>query len=281
MPLPRTIHRPKPAYPIEWTPIAHPGFPPELDGLTVLHLTDLHVRRGRPEVPLLRTLAEALASYPVDLAVFTGDAMNYPGDEGSALRALGGLVGACRARLGVVGVFGNHDSAEFRRRADGIAGIRWLRDEILEIPGLPLRIVGSEDPDDLLGAMLGMGAGEVGRKMAARGEDGIFTIALAHYPTEIYPAAELGLPLVLAGHTHGGQIRLSPDIAPHTSTDLPGRLASGVLRLRNTLCCVPRGLGQAVVELRVNCSPHVPVYEIRRGGLEGGACEELRRVVRW
>ena len=74
--------------------------------------------------------------------------------------------------------------------------------------------------------------------------------------------------LLFAGHTHGGQFRLSPQIAPHTSCDLPMDLAGGILRARQTLCAVSRGLGNAVVELRVNCPPHVPLYTLRSGPLE-------------
>ena len=99
-------------------------------------------------------------------------------------------------------------------------------------------------------------------------------------------ASSLNLPLVLAGHTHAGQIRLSPRLAPHTSSDLPAHLATGVLRLRGTLCCVSRGMGEAIREhLRINCPRHVPLYTLRRGELpraEGGAgAEVVTQVMAW
>ncbi len=260
-----------PPFPFEYVEVFHPAIGPSLDGLTILHLTDLHVRQGHPTTPFRTALAQNLSQLPVDLAVFTGDAMNYPGDEDAAMEAMSAVVGACRASRGMVGVFGNHDSPSFRDRAAEIPGIRWLRDEVLDLPDIPLTLVGPEDPEDLLGTLVAAPAIAPGR----------FPIALVHYPTEIYPAAELGIPLVLAGHTHGGQLRLSPNFAPHTSTDLPGSLACGITRLRETLCCVPRGLGQAVVELRFNCPPQAPIYILRRGPLPFGACKTLTRLTAW
>lgn len=267
--------------PLEVVELNHPSLPAGLDGLTVLHLTDLHLRAGKPWSAWLDRLAGVLGGLEVDLAVFTGDAMNYPGDEDSAIEGTAKLLNACRTRLGIFGIFGNHDSPAFRDRAvREITSARWLRDEVVAVGGLPLRLVGPEDPEDLLHTLLdGVETG------ASRGSDGAFEIGLVHYPTEVYPAAEFGIPLVLAGHTHGGQIRVSADFAPHTSSDLPGGLASGVMRYRDTLVCVPRGLGEAVVEMRVNCTRQAPVYVLRRGPLLGGVspseAPRLHRVIRW
>ncbi len=290
MPIPTswgTLRRPIPPFPLEIAAIHHPELPPELDGFSILHLTDLHSRRGRPATPFVRELASSLAYCPVDLAVFTGDAMDHPGDESAALTALGSLLASCRARHGVLAVFGNHDSSTFRAAASQFPGIRWLRNQSLTIPGLPLRILGPEDPADLLATCLcspdptPAPTPHPTPHASPRPSPAPFTIALSHYPTDIYPAAEFGIHLLLAGHTHGGQLRLSPDLAPHTSTDLPGRLACGILRLRSTLCAVPRGLGQAVVELRFNCPPQAPTYILKRGPFSTPTCPNLRRLEAW
>jgi predicted MPP superfamily phosphohydrolase len=266
--------------PLECVEVMHPDLPEGLDGLTVLHLTDLHLRAGKPWSPWLETLANAVSSVKVDLAIFTGDAMNYPGDEDSAAEGTGRLLRACSARHGVFGIFGNHDSPLFRDRVvNEFETVRWLRDDVIELPGMPIRLIGPEDPEDLVHTLLKNGDGSRGAEL------GKFDIALVHYPTEIYPVAAFGIPLAFAGHTHGGQIRLSPEIAPHTSSDLPGWLACGVLRYRKTLCCVPRGLGEAVIEVRVNCRRQAPVYVLRKGPFAGPPVDEhsprLTRIVRW
>lgn len=263
--------RPTPPFPVEPFEIVHPAVPASLDGLTILHVTDLHVRKGRPRTPAIEQALSAVRLTPADLVVHTGDWMNYPGDESSALRTLELFAQAWRPRVGVYGTFGNHDSAEFRARALGVRGLGWLgaRDaSVVPVPGL--RLVGFDEPEDLLGGFLGRGVGA-----PAEPE---FTIALVHYPTEIYPAADFGIPLLLAGHTHGGQFRLSRRFAPHTSSDLPRDLASGVLRLRQTLCCVSRGVGNAIVEFRFNCPPQIPLYTLRRGPLPPIGRDEFNRL---
>ena len=113
-------------------------------------------------------------------------------------------------------------------------------------------------------------------------QDSRLLLCLAHMPTEVYGAADLGVPIMLAGHTHGGQFRVSPRLAPHTSSDLPPHLASGMIRLRGTLCCISRGIGDALVELRVNCPPQMPLYTLRRAPLPSTPDESVPvQVVAW
>lgn len=213
--------------------------------------------------------------------VLTGDFMDRPGDEKSALEALRLVVGACRARLGIAGVVGNHDSGALRERLGEVEGVRWLTRGSPVWDVLPeLRLIGSEEPEDLLASVLASpGAGVGGGAWSGAGAGvGGMTIGLIHYPSEIYTAADLGIPLVLAGHTHAGQFRVTPRLAPHTSSDLPADLATGVLRLRRTLCAVSRGLGQAVIEARLNCPAQAPLYVLKRGELAPIGAGEFNRL---
>lgn len=286
-PAPQTYRRPLPPVPIEPYEIRHPAVPESLDGLTILHIADLHARRRRIMSFGLRRAAKALAQTPVDLVVLTGDYMDRPGDEPAAMAALECLSKSWRPRYGAYGTFGNHDSWLLRREAGGLRGIRWLGDGrscAAPIPGAPLALLGFNEPEDVLGTLLGTEIAKAPKRQSAKEEpspgfssgdlalwrSGDFCIALAHYPSEIYPAADLGIPLVLAGHTHGGQWRLSPAMAPHTSTDLPPHLASGLLQFRGSLCAISRGLGYAAVEFRFNCPPQIPLYTLKRGALPGG-----------
>lgn len=276
-----SARRPTPPAPIESYSLGHPAVPDALRGFTVLHLSDLHIRRARPFPPTMRRLLDAIHQWPVDLVVLTGDYMSYPGDEPAALQALSTLAAAWQSRLGAYAVFGNHDSASFRRQATSIPGIRWLVNETIDVPGVPLRLMGCDDPADLVATVLHAAqTAPAGVRPAASPP---LTIAMLHYPTDVYPAREFGIPIVLSGHTHGGQIRLGKSIAPHTSTDLPGPMAAGVLRLDDTLVCISRGLGQAVVELRV-CSPaHAPVYTLTKRDLPplAGHAGVLHSLEQW
>lgn len=278
------FRRPVPPEPVEVFDIPHPALPPALEGLRVLHISDLHVRRHAPGSQRWQRLIDAIGRVEADLVALTGDYADEPGHEGAALAALRRLADAWNApRLGAYGIFGNHDTSELLRRAGEVRAVTWLggpgRAPRWAEPCAGLRIVGLDYPEDFIAAAL---------DEPARPPDSPrpFTIALAHYPTAVIPAAAAGLPLVLAGHTHAGQIRLSSRLAPHTSSDVPPHLAAGVLRLGETLCCVSRGLGDGVMEgLRFNCPRQAPLYVLRRGplpdaprGTDPGA---VSQVVAW
>lgn len=259
-----------PRFPIEPFELVHPSVPAELDGLTVLHLSDTHIRRTRPRPGHHLALAEALRGVAVDLILLTGDFMTHPGDEPAALAALAELRESWTTRLGAFAVGGNHDTAAFLRAARAIDGIRWLQNESVDIAtnGRCLRLVGTGFPEDLMAA-------------SARGAEADLSLTLVHYPTEIYTAARLGLPLLFCGHTHGGQIRPHASFAPHTSCDMPADLASGMLRLRDTVLCISRGLGTAVLPLRFNCEPQAPLYTLRHGSLPGDVRDRVLMMRRW
>jgi predicted MPP superfamily phosphohydrolase len=271
----RASTRRPPRFPIEPFELVHPAVPAEFDGLSVLHLSDAHIRRAHPRPQHHPALVEALRGLAVDVIVLTGDFMTHPGDEPAALAALTELRDHWTTRLGAFAVGGNHDTAAFLRAAQSIDGIRWLEHEHVDVAvdgaagSKALRIVGSGFPEDLLRAT----------DQPARPAD--LTLTLVHYPTEIYTAARLGLPLVFCGHTHGGQIRPHASFAPHTSCDMPHNLASGVLRLRDTLLCISRGLGTAVLPLRFNCEPQAPLYTLRRGPLPGDVPDRVVVLKRW
>lgn len=260
-----------PAYPepLEVFRIEHPDLPVGLEGLRILHLSDLHIRRLERTEAHARLLA-ALRHADCDLAFFTGDYHDGTGHEHAAAELLSEIIATCPARLGRFGVFGNHDTPLMRRLALGIPGITWLSNQFAEpifaVPGqppLPLRILGLSYPEDLFECALDLPQGETLLPVKGR-----FVLTLAHMPSVMAACAEVGLPLVFAGHTHAGQIRITRRSALHTSSDLPGHLASGVLRLRQTLCCISRGLGDGIWPgLRINCPRQLPLYVLTRGPL--------------
>lgn len=264
-----TIHGP-----FEEHPIPVVGLPPTLEGLRILHLSDLHVRRRSFESARWKALISGLRALRVDLVAITGDLMDAPGQEEAAAEALTRLMNAVRpatassdAGFEALGVFGNHDTPALRRLLQAgpngphPARVRWLENAsntaVVRIGTgrtARLRVLGLSYPEDPLRAALDSPADALPCDL---------TLMLAHYPTMIFPAADLGVPLVLAGHTHGGQIRVHRRLAPHTSCDLPPGLASGCLGLRGTTCCISRGIGEGFLEgLRINCPAQVPIYTL-------------------
>lgn len=275
---------PVPPAPIELIDLPHPALPEALDGLTILHISDLHARRDLTATDRWKAILHALAITPADLVVVTGDLMDEPGHEQAALATMHALASRWRPRFGAFAVLGNHDSPALAQRLHEIKGLTTLGVNApahfdLSIPHSPtpvtLRLLGLNAPEDPLGVLLSA--------PPIPADQPSFTLALAHHPTVLIAAADLHLPLVLAGHTHAGQIRLHPRLAPHTSSDLPPHLASGMLRLRSTLCCISRGIGDGVVEgLRINCPAQIPLYTLRSAPLPPTRDPEaVAQVVPW
>ncbi|MEP6917903.1 MAG: metallophosphoesterase, partial [Acidobacteriota bacterium] len=86
------------------------------------------------------------------------------------------------------------------------------------------------------------------------------TILLAHSPMRLFEAAALAVPLVLSGHTHGGQIVL-PGIGAFAAREFP--VIAGVGRRAGTSIFVSRGVGTVYVPIRLNCPPEVAVVSLR------------------
>jgi len=86
------------------------------------------------------------------------------------------------------------------------------------------------------------------------------TILLAHDPRRLTEAAALNVPLVLSGHTHGGQVVL-PVVGAVAAQKFP--VVAGIGRRENTTMFVSRGVGTIYVPVRINCPPEVAVLELR------------------
>jgi predicted MPP superfamily phosphohydrolase len=86
------------------------------------------------------------------------------------------------------------------------------------------------------------------------------SILLAHNPSRLKDAAELSLPLMLSGHTHGGQIVL-PGLGAIAARNFP--IAAGAGVRDKTTAFVSRGVGTVFVPIRVNCPPEVVVITLQ------------------
>lgn len=237
--------------------------PSALDGLRIGHVTDLHFGR---RVPLLRSLLSWAERQTVDLWAITGDLMEAP----SGLRAAQSLVAALTAPLGRWFVAGNNEHRLLRtlgepRRVFEPLGTRVLMNEglTLNYRGARLALAGVDDPtrfrDDLDTALMGL-----------RREP--FVLLLAHSPGIVFRSTPVPPNLVLAGHTHGGQICL-PRIGPLTGrTRQPGcgrRMAAGLFQRGDSLVYVSRGVGTSILPLRILCRPEVTTITLRSAA-EGG-----------
>jgi predicted MPP superfamily phosphohydrolase len=239
-----------------------PGLASALDGLRVVQISDLHIGNGLQGERLTRMVERTNALEP-DLIVITGDIFDFdPAFIEDGLRRLSGL----RARRGVYAILGNHDVyTGLERVVEGFArlapGIRLLRDEIVKLPlEETLYLAGIEDPGpDWSARRLELPALE--RLAAQRPADGP-TLLLVHRPEAFPQAARLGFPLVLAGHTHGGQLALPTPGGPWNLARIVTRFTRGRYQLGSSTLYVTRGVGVGGPALRVNCSREITTLEL-------------------
>jgi hypothetical protein len=225
------------------------------------------------------------------MVVFTGDYMNWPGDETMTLEVMRRFCEPLHPPMGMFGVYGNHDSPHLRRALDSLP-INWLNNDGHRFDDLPLEIWGadtafiSRDTDGVALAQR-ISCSHIGPPrpqlcdLGAAYDQHPVRVLLCHMPTFLPTAGDLQMDLMLSGHTHGGQCRLPGRRALINSTDLPLHLTSGVLRHLHTLCAISRGVGEVILPIRIMCKAHVPVYTLRQGARIGVHTHEIQNVVPW
>lgn len=228
--------------------------------LKVGHLSDLHFT-GQLKPEFYDFAIDRLMQLKPDLIAVTGDII----DKDSCLEWIEPILGRLSARLGCVFLFGNHERrlTRIESAAELLCGIGWhdlgARDLALDCPISGRMILcGNERP--WFERHIDGNHWERG-PLAETGSERSLRIALAHTPDQIPWARELDMDLLLAGHTHGGQVRipgLGPIIAP---SRYGSRFASGVFRLPPTVMHVSRGLA-GVQPLRWRCRPEISLLTI-------------------
>jgi hypothetical protein len=234
----------------------------DLRGLRVVQISDLHIGNGMDGERLARMLARVNALEP-DLLALTGDLFDFdPRFVEDGARLLADL----RARHGVYAVLGNHDTYTGTELvAEALArlapGVRLLRGEVARVPvERPLYVAGLDDPGREWNAReLELAA--LDALAAALPDDGP-VILLVHRPQLFPQAARLGFPLVLAGHTHGGQIALPTPGGRWNLARIVTSYHRGLYRLNGSTLYVNRGLGMAGPAIRVNCPREIATIEL-------------------
>jgi predicted MPP superfamily phosphohydrolase len=224
------------------------GLAPALDGLRIGLITDVHRSQWVSADDVGHAVKLMMETAP-DLIVLGGDYVTQ-GDRRfiePAAEALGPLT----ARYGVFGVLGNHDDDSEMPAALARHGVHMLKDARtrLTIRDEPLEIAGirfwTRRVSDI--------------RTVLRGAKGT-CILLAHDPRRLVEAQALRIPLVLSGHTHGGQVVL-PVVGAVAARKFP--VVAGLAQRGGTTMFVSRGVGTVYVPVRINCPPEVAVLTLR------------------
>lgn len=227
------------------------GLPPALTGVRIALLTDIHHSAlvGADDV---RAAVDLALSLKPDLIVLGGDYVTF--QDRSYVGPVAELLAPLRAPQGVFAILGNHDDdkympAELERRGFTVLKDRRtrveLRGETLELAGIRFWTRKTSEVEQVLKNPRGT------------------VLLLAHDPRRLTEAAELNVPAMLSGHTHGGQVVL-PGVGALAKARFP--ILQGLGRQANTSIFVSRGIGTVYVPVRINCPPEVALVTLRSAG---------------
>jgi len=224
-------------------------------GLRVVQLSDIHAGVYMTEREIGRYVDRIIALKP-DLFVVTGD---FISNSMAYLPGCAEQIARVPTKYGTFATLGNHDNWYGRMRAMRSVFHRYdvsllvNAHRILETEQGPFAVAGIDDlhtgHPDLTAALHGL-------------DSAVPTVLLSHRP-EIFPlAASRSIPLTLAGHYHGGQIKVSlagVAISPaHLVTPYP----EGLYRINASLMYVSRGIGTTFTPIRLNVPPEITVINL-------------------
>ena len=223
-----------------------------MQGLTVLHISDIHLRH-KPGF-LEKRLVSQINGLQPDLLLITGDFL----DDLDSLADLISLLKSVKVTVGVYGVLGNTDHHFFRTKglikelqASGITILLNENRRVLLPNGKTIWLAGVDDPvgqrDRLNLALQGIPVGEP-------------VVLLAHSP-DIYVQAVLAkVNMLCVGHTHGGQVGI-PYLIQRSDYANRSPFMSGLFHDGSTSMYVNRGIGTKAIPVRFLCRPEITRYE--------------------
>ena len=257
------------------------GLPSSLEGLRIVHLSDLHIGDFMPRAAIRRAVDLANTVKP-DLAVLTGDLIT---SERDPLEDCITELSRLQAPLGVWGCHGNHERwSGVEARAQALFqryGMHLLRQQCVELSwhGGAINLIGVDDqrecarPGEPSSMLRGV------ERLVRRD---VPNILLSHNPDTFPQAAALGIELSLAGHTHGGQLRFALGGRQWSPASLVTPFAAGLYRLpfgpegrggevaacppKSAFLYVNRGLGTFGLPVRLGVPPEITVLVLRAAG---------------
>ncbi len=231
-----------------------PRLPRALDGLSICHWSDLHLS-GRVDQAYYHEVVRLTNDIDVDLIALSGDIC----DVTRCIDWIPETLGPAKARLGKYFILGNHDlrTKAVGRVRDAMreAGFTDVANRREKIDGGQIAIAGDERPWFKTPLEPADAPGEPRERP--------LKILLSHTPDRLRWARAHDFDLMLAGHTHGGQIRF-PIIGPVICPSLHGvKYAAGFFDEPPTLLHVSRGTG-SLLPLRLNCPPEITKLVLHR-----------------
>lgn len=242
--------------------IENKKIPPEFDGFTIAHVSDLHNH------PWGERLIDKIEREQPNLIAITGDLVDASKtDFDIALQ----FIEEVSEIAPIYYVTGNHeawleDYSILKTRLEK-ADVNMMDDQaiVLERGSSGIQILGIQDPDFVARRDGWSNQSEIVRTKASEQLDqDYFSIILSHRPEHFEQYVDVGADLVLTGHAHGGQVRipfLGGVVAPNQGF-FP-KYTAGVYTEESTSMIVSRGLGNSVIPIRVNNTPELVIVRLQ------------------
>ncbi len=235
-----------------------PQLPPELEGLTILQLSDSHLGIYRFLDDWEAVLTEA-ATYKPDLVLLTGDIA----DDLSLLPDTLKMTEALKPPYGIFASLGNHEyyrGVDRVKRIFGQSQIPLLISEGVNISvnGKSVFVAGADDPR-YMNEDTSVFLNDTVNKAVSNANNADFAILMSHRPEGFNSAHKHKIPLTLAGHTHGGQVGLGGRSL--FSNIMPDRYLWGEYQLDESRLYVSSGIGHWF-PFRLGCPPEAPIIEL-------------------
>ena len=236
------------------------------NGFTIMQLSDFHLRKG--SIDKVEELLRILKSLTIpDLILLTGDYMEEEGVD----ELFSEILSALKAKYGIYAIFGNHEYYRYNlihlfagwikegKPVDQSKIINLLEKynvKIIDNDNLILNIENNQI--QLIGIHDAFTYNDNHEKALKGFNDKILNILMTHSPEAFFKIKNYKFDLVLAGHTHGGQIRLPFYGGIASRTNLPKKLIYGFYKYNNSTIIITNGLGEGrLVPFRFRCPPEI------------------------
>ena len=241
------------------------NWPSSWDGLRIGHLSDIHYGSLMTVEKCIAAIHQLAAEKPHIIA-FTGDMIDL--DCGEDAQLVFDALAEVNPPLGVCMVMGNHDyldNGPLVRQMAKKAGIHVLDEETVTFQRSHYDLPEVGDGNDGELRVSGIDWGRTVKELSSRVEKVSKKnphLLLAHNPKAFLPASSHGIPLTLAGHTHGGQVAARKKPGINLALAMMHRLNAGLYSRKDSSLFVTVGVG-SLFPLRVHCPAEVVILTAR------------------
>ena len=227
----------------------------QLSGLRIVFASDFHI--GKKDLKRLKRIVRAIKKQQADLIFLGGDYLNGHTEQSTmSPKQIAKELSQLNAPYGIFGVLGNHDwyiNGAKTKKSLQEAGITVLENQnkIINFRNKQITIAGVADKTTRTVNL----KNTLDKTPEPR-------ILLTHTP-DIFPDIKDSVNLVLAGHTHGGQVKIPFWGALIVPLEHGRRYAEGFIEENGKKMIVSKGLGTSRLPIRFNCKPEILVIEFK------------------